>query len=505
MVVRFHLPVVKKSVFTAPFLFSFTYKDKKNTVYMKVRHAMQSLSNLKEIPNDCIMLSKILQESRHEGYLVGGCVRDMLLGVSPHDWDMCTNATPEEMITLFTREGLTINPKGIEYGTVTPVIKGIEYEITTFRKETGYSDGRHPDEVSYSKTIAEDLCRRDFTINAMAIDMKDNTLTDLFHGSDDLNNGVIRMVGNPQERISEDPLRILRALRFAIKFGFTIDKNTRDAILSNKHLLATVSKERVTQELQKMLTCGKPIRDIFMEYADVIFEILPDLKPCYKFNQNSRYHKHDVYEHIINVVDQCDTDSFEIKLAALLHDIGKPFTYTLDEDGFGHFYGHADISFEMCQKILTEELRLTVHQREHILQLVKEHDHDMPITRKSIRRFVSEFGNEFIADWLKLKKADISDHLFPQTLKITLPEKYDIMMSEYNSFLAEESRFTVKDLKINGRDLMDIGIPQGKEIGDTLSTLFNMVLEEEICNEKRVLIDKAKELLDNNREDDYEM
>ena len=459
---------------------------------------------LKQAPEDCVWLSKILQSAGYECCLVGGCVRDYLMGEIPHDWDMCTNATPEEMISLFTGEGLTINPKGIEYGTVTPVIKGIEYEITTFRKETGYSDGRHPDEVTYSKTINEDLSRRDFTINAMAINMADGKLVDLFHGVNSINNEIIRMVGNPEDRIAEDPLRILRALRFAIRFGFSIDNNTKESILRNKHLLSTVSKERVTQELEKMLTCEKPIKDIFMEYADVIFEIIPELKPCYQFDQKSKYHKHDIYEHILSVVDLCDTDSFEIKLSALLHDIGKPQSYTVDESGYGHFYGHADVSYAMSANILMNDFRLTVFQREHILRLVKEHDHDMPITRKSIRHFVSEFGCDFINDWLVLKRADVEDHLFPQTGKMTLPEKYALMIEAYNSFLVEESRTTVKDLAINGRDLIDLGIPQGKEIGEILNSLLEMVLEEEIENDRDLLIGKVKEFIEQAEEESFE-
>lgn len=220
---------------------------------------MINLNDLRKVPTECLWLGSILRKYGFQSYLVGGCVRDLILGDTPHDWDMCTNATPKEMMSLFTREGLIINPKGIEYGTVTPVIKGVEYEITTFRKEAGYSDNRHPDAVSYSKTIDEDLSRRDFTINAMAINMNDKTFVDLFHGNDDISNGVIRMVGDPYKRIAEDPLRILRALRFAIRFGYSIENetkkailNNKQAILNNKHLLATVSKERITQELQKM-------------------------------------------------------------------------------------------------------------------------------------------------------------------------------------------------------------------------------------------------------------
>ena len=463
---------------------------------------MISSNDLRKVPTECLWLGAILRKYGFQSYLVGGCIRDLILGDTPHDWDMCTNATPKEMMSLFTREGLIINPKGIEYGTVTPVIKGVEYEITTFRKEAGYSDNRHPDAVSYSKTIDEDLSRRDFTINAMAINMNDKTFVDLFHGNDDISNGVIRMVGDPYKRIAEDPLRILRALRFAIRFGYSIENDTKKAILNNKHLLATVSKERITQELQKMLTCGKSICSIFMEYADVIFEIIPELKPCYKFNQNNRYHKHDVYEHILNVVDLCESDSFEIKLAALLHDIGKPVAYTQDADGSGHFYGHADISFELCQKILIYDLRLTVHQREHVLQLVKEHDHTMPITRKSIRRFVSEFGCCFVDNWLILKKADIGDHIFPPSSRINLVEKYNLMLKEYKEFLAEESRTTIKDLEVNGKDIMSLGVSQGKEIGIILNHLLDIVLDGKIENKKDLLIAKVQEFI--NEKDERE-
>lgn len=453
---------------------------------------------LMQVPNNVKKLHSVLHQSGFECHLVGGCVRDALLGEVPHDYDLCTNASPEDILNTLKKNNINATTVGIDYGTIVAHIGDNEYEITTYRCESGYSDKRHPDKVEYSNNINEDLKRRDFTINAIAYNLDTEEIVDPYQGVLDLEQGILRMVGNPADRINEDPLRMLRGIRFAIRFGFQIENNTKEAILENKELINLISKERITQEFQKMFSYGKPVASIFMEYAPVIFEIVPELGKCYEFSQNNKYHKHDVYEHILNVVDNCKTTKFDIKMAALLHDIGKPDAYSVDENHQGHFYGHADISQSISKKVLATDFRITNEQRDNILLLVKEHDHDMPITTKGIRKLVSEFGTDFINDWLVLKKGDISDHLIPDPDK-SLIKKYEKMTDVYNDFLQNESRFQLKDLAVNGRDLAELSL-QGPEIGKTLRLLLNAVIEEEISNSYHELMAKAEEINEINKE-----
>lgn len=448
-----------------------------------------------KIPDNVKLIHSILRHGNYECYLVGGCVRDFLLGENPHDYDLCTNALPETIVEVLKRNNISVTTVGFDYGTIVAHFENEEYEITTYRKETGYSDKRHPDKVEYGSSIIEDLKRRDFTMNAMAYNLDSKEIVDPYQGLFDLKNKTIKMVGNPVERIDEDPVRILRALRFAIKYHFQIEDRTKKAILNNKNLLDFVSKERITQEMEKMLTCGQPIERIFMEFPTVIFQIVPELEPCYKFEQKSKYHRHDVYEHLLNVVDLCETNSFEIKLAALLHDIGKPHVFIVDNDGRGHFYGHADVSYDISKAALTKDFRITARQYSFILQLIKEHDHEMPITRRTIRKFANEFEEDFIESWLVLKKADVQDHIYLKTEKLALKDKYDLMLKEYNNFLEEETRTTLKDLSVNGKDIMGLGVSEGKEIGIVLHSLLDMVLNDDVCNNKDDLLSAAKKII----------
>lgn len=449
-------------------------------------------------PNNCRILSELLLKEGYDCYLVGGCVRDSLLGKIPHDWDMCTNATPDAMIEILNRNNIVVNPKGIKYGTVTAMFGNEEYEVTTYRKDADYTDKRHPSKVEFADNIYDDLSRRDFAINAMAYNLKEDNIIDPFSGQLDLQNKIISMVGSPIERINEDSLRIIRGLRFSIQLGFEIDEITKEAFHNKKNLLSYVSKERITDEFKKMFTCGNKISDVFDEYADIVFEMIPELESCYKFNQNNKYHQHDVYEHLLAVTDLCESNKFEIKLAALFHDIGKPACYIEDESGQGHFYGHPEVSYNMCKDLFKERFRLTNAESSLVLNLIREHDREMPVTKKSMRRFVSEYDKDFIENWLVLKKADVYDHLFPEGSK-DLKSKYNLMLETYREYISEESRFTLKDMAINGNDLIkSFDLKPSKEIGNILNILFNEIIDEKIFNERNILLERAFSIISQN-------
>lgn len=453
------------------------------------------------IPFTAMDLIQELHNSKYEAYLVGGCVRDMTIGIEPHDWDICTNAKPDEIVDVLKRNGFKIHLTGVQYGTVNVIVGGSEYEITTYRADTGYTDGRHPDAVKYVSDIHEDLKRRDFTINAMAYDPINDVLIDDFGGQKDLENyikgygrGQIKTVGNPVDRFNEDSLRILRALRFAIKFGFDIESETLQAMREHAKSLDRVSKERITEELYKILTCGKPITPWFMICSSIIKEIIPELEKCFKFEQNNKYHKHDVYEHILNVVDNCKSNKFEIKLAALLHDIGKPDTYVVGDDGYGHFYGHPEVSCEIAKNILDKHLRLTVEQSTRVLDLVKYHDITIANTKASVKRAMNKHGIDMLEDWFILKQADIDDHIFPDNKwkhSLDVPRIKELMQI----IIVEQSCFSLKELNINGNILIkELGIKPGKQIGKILHSLLEEVIDEKIDNDTDVLIRRAREL-----------
>lgn len=445
-----------------------------------------------KIDNKLMGLFKILKQNNVEAYLVGGCVRDLYLGVKPNDFDICSSATPDELISLLKKLNMNYFESGIQYGTITVIIDNEQYEITTFRKETGYSDKRHPDKIEYTKDIHEDLCRRDFTINAMAYNPLDETLIDDFGGLTDIKNKLIRCVGNAEDRLKEDSLRILRAMRFSLKYQFNIDENTSKAIHTNVKGLNDISKERITSELEKMLTIDKNIRDIFIEFSDVISEIIPEIGKCVNFNQNNKYHKHDVYEHSLAVVDGCKTNDFIIKLAGLLHDIGKPDSYSVDEDGHGHFYGHPEISYKITQDVVKNDLKLTREQSDRLLWLVKYHDMNTVTNVKSIRRLLNKHGVAYINDWFILKESDLLDHI---NMKDIFIDSFYKMKERTYEQINNKACFDVKDLNINGKILMDeLNLKTGKTIGEILKALLEEVINESVVNETNELINKAKEI-----------
>lgn len=451
----------------------------------------------------------ILINNGFEGYLVGGCVRDMLIGSmnnsipNVNDWDICTNAKVEEVIELFKdREGLNVIETGIKHGTVVVMIPdskiGLDsvevtgYEITTYRVDGKYSDGRHPDGVKFTSSLTEDLLRRDFTINAMAYNGRDDVVG-VENSLLDLENGIIRCVGNPYERMYEDSLRILRAMRFKAKLGYKIEEDTKEAMLYLKDELSNVSEERKITELSKILT-GKYREEVLLEYKDILIELIPELDETDGFEQNSNHHVYDVYTHMIKAVGSLeDCEDIAVLLATLLHDIGKPKTYSFNEETKqGHFYGHAEVGAEMIEGIL-KRLRVPNNTIDDVVQLVKYHD-TVCTSKVAIKRMLNKIGVEQFKRLLKVRQADIEAQSdIGKDIKLIEICK---TMSLLVDIIEEEAVFKIQDLVLNGRDLIDIGYKTGKSIGHMLEQLLEVVITGEIENNKQELLGYARSKLD---------
>jgi len=429
----------------------------------------------------------ILQELQSYGfdaYLVGGCVRDSLLGKTPTDWDIATSATPDEVMRIFKEA----KPTGLQHGTVT-VNHG--YEVTTFRVDGSYSDGRHPDQVIFSKDIRQDLARRDFTINAMAYDGQ--TLVDPFGGQVDLQKGILRCVGDARARFREDGLRIMRALRFASVYDLTIESSTEDAIHECKELLQNIAVERIRVELCKLL-CGKAAPRLLLSFPDILSFIIPQFHPCVGFKQNNPYHCFDVYGHIAHAVAAYPRSDLSVKMALLLHDIGKPSVYTEDERG-GHFYGHAEISQEIAEKVM-QRLKFDNATASEVVQLVGYHDATIAPTKKTVRRWFNKIGPELFAKLLIVQEADCKAHSpIAQEKKLSVLSEIQKVMK---NVLEEKECFSLKDLAINGRDVIALGVPEGRRVGEILNQLLGEVMEERLENEQGALMGRAKEIVCNN-------
>lgn len=429
-----------------------------------------------------------------EGYIVGGCVRDSLLGLTPNDWDITTDRMPEEIKEIF-KDYKIFNKNGEKHGTVTILYKGKQIEITTYREDKNYLDGRHPSEVSFTRTLKDDLARRDFTINALAYN-EITGLVDLYGGVCDLKNGLIKTVGDPYKRFSEDYLRILRGVRFASKLGFKMEKETFVASnnLANK-ILNYISGERIREELKGILL-GNNVLDALIRFHNIIFSIIPELKICYKFNQNNPYHIHDVYTHLCYVTSYTKKD-FTTRLAALLHDIGKPNTYTYEyKQGriWGHFYGHPEMSYQIAKPIL-DRLKLSTLEKEEVMFLIKEHDSEINPNKRVIKRLIMRTPNEdklLIYKLLDLKTADRLDH-------INIPNLDIIKINEMiNTIYLNKEALKITDLDINGNDLIKLGY-RGKKIGDMLSCLLELVIDDKLENKHDVLIKYINKLKDKNK------
>lgn len=453
--------------------------------------------NMKNLPEDVKKIFNIFDREWTPIYLVGGCVRDMLLGTTPKDYDFTVETTPENIENILRLYHIPFNAMSAKYGTIVARIGNEEYEITSTRKEADYVDNRHPEEVIFGVSIEEDLKRRDFTINAMAMDSKGNII-DSFDGNKcfDLENHLIKTVGNPETRFKEDPLRIMRALRFSITKGFQLDAPTQKAMVDCKDMLNNISKERITAELRKILTAGVDIQPYFAnsDMMKIIKVIIPELEPCMHFEQHNKYHHQDVYNHILSVVDNCKTDKFEIKLAALLHDIGKPQTYVTDAEGWGHFYGHAKVSRDIAETVIDERLSLTAREKDLVLTLVEHHDMEVHVTEKCARRMLNKFDRDFLSDFCILRQADRDDHvnLDPNRPLVNLNE----FIAAVDEEIKKNTAVKVSDLAVRGNDLMDTFHISGPTVGQTLKALLDAVMDEKVTNDKDALLTFAAEYLE---------
>ena len=426
----------------------------------------------------------LLEACGYEAYAVGGCVRDSLLGRSPNDWDVTTNATPEQMKTCF--EGFRVIETGIQHGTLTVIVDGMQLEITTYRNDGEYLDNRHPVKVTFSEKVEDDLSRRDFTVNAMAYHPQKG-LVDLFGGRGDLEAHVIRCVGDAKTRFEEDGLRILRAIRFASVLDFDIEKNTAKAVHDCKNLLSGIAAERIREEFCKLICGGGAVR-ILREYIDVIAIFLPELAACVGFEQNTKYHCYDVFEHTLQALELCEDKDLCTRLGILLHDIGKPLCYTEDEQG-GHFKGHAPAGVELVQNILSR-LRFdndTIHRLE---RLVEWHDIPLSAEKKRVKRLMQKLCDADILRLLEIKRCDRLAHA-PDFRE--MPPELAEIPSVIDEIRAEDACLSLRTLAIDGSDLMALGVPEGKKIGEMLHTLLDDVIEERLPNKKEALLQAAKE------------
>lgn len=440
------------------------------------------------VPDCALKVLDTLNRSGYESYLVGGCVRDFLMENEPSDYDIATNATVSEIEALFA--DYNVIETGAKHGTVTIISDGEPIEVTTYRVDGTYSDGRHPDSVIFSSNLTEDLSRRDFTVNAVAYSPRDG-FVDMFGGCDDIRQRIIKCVGEPDRRFGEDALRILRALRFSSVLGFSVEQDTSESIHRNKRLLGKVAVERITSEFFKLI-CGKNAVNILREYNDVAAEILPPLSDMFGFPQDNPHHIYDVWEHTLHVVENVPP-TVALRTAALLHDIGKPHCRTTDESGVGHFYGHAAISEQISREIFKKYLRTDKKTSEQIITLVKNHDERFIPTRKIIRRRLIKYGEDTVRRLLTLSRGDImgqSPDLIGRLDEIDETERI------LNDVLSEQACLSVKDLSINGHDLMKIGVEQGRMMGEILNTLLDEVSDELVTNEKEALTIRAKRLYD---------
>lgn len=440
------------------------------------------------IPDRALTVIRRLKDAGHKAYLVGGSVRNYYLGIPLSDIDITTDALPEVVQRSFS--DLTVIRTGLKHGTVTVLVDREPVEITTFRTEKGYTDHRHPDRVEFVSDPKEDVSRRDFTINSLLYD-PDTGLLDYFGGMEDLEKGIIRAIGDPDERFSEDPLRILRALRFSSQFGFVIEEKTSESVMKNRELLKEISAERIFVELKKLLL-GDNVRKVLLEYADVIGVFIPELLRAKGFDQKNRHHIYDVWEHTAVSVEKVPKDEIS-RIVMLLHDIGKPYTFTTDENGEGHFYGHAEKSYELSVGILGR-LKASNDEKDRILKLVRYHDSPIMPTERSMRRALARFGEEDLRRLIDIKRAD---NLRQNYRVYNRSREYDELERVLDYVLSKEQCFSLKQLAINGRDLIEAGIPQTKEMGVILNTLLEMVIDGELDNDRDSLLKKADEFYNN--------
>lgn len=428
-----------------------------------------------------------LTAAGYEAYIVGGCVRDSLLGRTPNDYDITTSALPEQTAAVFADERTL--PTGLKHGTLTVLIDGMPIEITTYRVDGGYTDHRHPDRVTFTSLLTEDLRRRDFTINAMAYH-PDVGLVDPFSGVADLSRGRIVCVGDPEHRFTEDALRLMRALRFSAELGFPIEKVTAQALRRLAPLLRRVSPERIAAELTRLL-CAPHCRKLLLDYPDVISIILPELSATVGLRQDNPYHYLTVYEHTVETVAAAPAQPI-LRLTMLLHDCGKPQCYTRDENGVDHFRGHAPIGAAMAERALTR-LRFDRKTIQTVKLLVQHHDDDLPKDEAGFRRLLGRYGGETAHLLLEVKRADV---LGQHPDKRDRLDALDAAQATLDRLIEQSACCTLRELTVDGQDLIALGFAPGKALGRALDTLLAEVIDGRVENERAPLLERAAQLLD---------
>lgn len=444
---------------------------------------------LKARPAAAAALAK-LTESGFEAFIVGGCVRDCLMGTVPGDIDITTNAGPDDMLRIFA--GMRTVASGLKHGTLTVILAGEAVEITAYRKESAYSDRRHPDTVTFTGDIADDLSRRDFTVNAIAY-APARGIVDPYNGSEDIEKGLIRCVGDAAARFKEDALRIMRALRFAAVLGFEIEAQTESALFADKDLLRGISAERIAAELMKLLN-GRFAAEVILKYTDILAVVIPELAPMKGFDQHSPHHRYDVLTHTALAVHNVPATD-HIRLAALLHDVGKPLTFTLDENGRGHFYGHEKAGADMAGVIM-ERLRFSNDTRDKVARLIRLHMKNITPAAVSVKKALAALGEEQFYALMALKRADAA-------AKGTGEDDMDVfdrINATAAAVLASGECFSAAKLAVNGDDLLGLGY-SGPRLGAMLSELLAAVIAETMKNDKITLLKYAKDKLrDENRQ-----
>lgn len=448
-----------------------------------------------DMPEDVHYIIDTLDAAGFEGYAVGGCVRDSLLGRTPADWDITTSAEPGEVKSLFPH---TIDT-GIQHGTVTVLMPDIPaedgsrrwkgYEVTTYRIDGKYADGRHPDQVTFTPSLEEDLKRRDFTINAMAYNDRAG-LVDLFGGQEDLKPGIIRCVGDPKQRFSEDSLRMLRAVRFAAQLGFALEPSVREAIRADASSLSRVSAERIQVELVKLVTSPHPEEIEEACNCGLTAVFLPEFDEMMRTPQHTPHHSFDVGHHTIEVMKNVPPEKI-LRLAALLHDVGKPACRTTDATGRDHFKGHPQVGAPMARKIL-RRLKFDNDTTDRVVQLVQFHDERPSATERSVRRAMVRIGRDAFPEIFTLKRADtLGQSMYHRAEKLQAIDDFERL---YHEILKKQEALSVKDLKIDGKDLLTMGVPQGAEIGRILKQLLEEVVDEPERNTREYQMQRAREI-----------
>ena len=433
------------------------------------------------IPEQVNSILESLQKAGYEAYVVGGCVRDALLGREPHDWDITTSALPMEVKSVFPR---TIDT-GLQHGTVTVLCGGTGYEVTTFRVDGVYEDGRHPKEVTFTPSLREDLRRRDFTINAMAYN-NESGLVDLFGGQQDLENGIVRAVGDPVQRFTEDALRIMRAIRFSAQLGYEIEPETLKAASALAPNLRRISSERIREELEKTLLSERPELLRTAWAAGITKEFIPEFDRCMETDQINPHHCYTVGEHILKGVSLVRRDKV-LRLTMFLHDIAKPACHTVDEEGIDHFRGHAEVGFGLSKNIL-QRLKYDNATIRKVTTLVKYHDTQIRLTEPAVRKAIVMTGTDLFPLLLEVKQADfLSQSTYMREEK---QEKFDTLCGIYERIIERGDCLSLRELAVNGSDLIEAGVKPGREVGDILAQMFEEVLNVPEHNSKEYLLSR---------------